>query len=48
MAPLGKPKRRIRIEPRHDPVRREEPAPAVRPQREAPAPRRREAKPVPA
>jgi hypothetical protein len=47
MAPLGKPKRRERIEPRHDPVRREQPAP-VSPRREAPAPSRREAKPVPA
>ncbi len=44
MAPLGKPKRRIHIEPKRDPVRRDDPAPL--PKREAP--RRREGKPVPA
>jgi hypothetical protein len=46
MAPLGKPKRRIHIEPKRGPVRRYDPAPV--PRRDAPTPKRREAKPLPA
>ena len=42
MAPLGKPKRRIRVEPLPEPTRRE-PIPAPRePEKEPAAPKRRE------
>jgi hypothetical protein len=46
MAPIGKPKRRIHVEPKRGPDRRDDPAPL--PRRDAPNPKRREAKPVPA
>jgi hypothetical protein len=46
MAPIGKPKRRIRIEPLPEPTRRE-PLPAPRePERKPEAPKRREKVPV--
>jgi hypothetical protein len=48
MAPLGKPKRRIHIEPKRGPAPRRENDPAPMPRRDAPTPKRREAKPVPA
>jgi hypothetical protein len=46
VAPIGKPKRRIHIEPKREaePVRRDDPAPL--PKREAPTPRRREKVPA--
>jgi hypothetical protein len=46
MAPIGKPKRRIRIEPLPEPTRRE-PLPAPRePERKPEAPKRREKVPA--
>lgn len=46
MAPLGKPKRRIRVEPLPEPVRRE-PLPGPRePEKEPVAPKRREKVPA--